>query len=486
MTKYSKIWAAVFVSSASVFSTVFLYTHNFGTLPFLESLPFMLAFLSMGVLIMIALTVISKSIEKSALASAWIMIVLLNTGYLVEIMRYRYALLCVLIASILILHIVHKKLTEENAKSLVCVFGLVAACLLAFNVVSPVLSSISLQKSKASSDLSSTNTLDYINSKTISKEELPNIYFMIFDEYAGFNELKSVYQYDNTAFKDQLEALGFTVSSKSTNYKTNTFQCLADLFNLEIKKSNSEYDELDSRRQAYNGALFHILQSLGYSLYKTEVENIVPFENLVNYNRENKLWTTTDTGETTFYLIIKRSILFYPKFVDYLHFLITGTSYYEYQSWVYAAPATIMVHYSGDEFTIQKNAFTLAYICCPHGPFVFDSDGNFHYDLINAWNWKDPHYYLEQLEYVSKLILNAVNSILKKDPYSIIIIMSDHGVRNHGKFGLSDVTIEEATDILNAVYWKGHPIDEIHGQSGVNTLRIILNKTFELSLPMLE
>ena len=105
----------------------------------------------------------------------------------------------------------------------------------------------------------------------------------------------------------------------------------------------------------------------------------------------------------------------------------------------------------------------------------------------------NPDAYLGQLKYTNKLILPLVQTIIKNDPESCIILMSDHGYRRVGY--LVETYGNEAADmakesyytrnILNAVYLLGEPID-IEGYSGINTMRIILDRLFDLNLGLIE
>ncbi len=74
-------------------------------------------------------------------------------------------------------------------------------------------------------------------------------------------------------------------------------------------------------------------------------------------------------------------------------------------------------------------------------------------------------------------------SIVKEDPNSIIIIMSDHGMRDHMKWGIKD---EDVVNTLNMVYFRGEKIENYNGLCAVNSWRLILNKAFGFSLPMLD
>ena len=144
-------------------------------------------------------------------------------------------------------------------------------------------------------------------------------------------------------------------------------------------------------------------------------------------------------------------------------------------------------------FTFKENpTLTIGYVSCPHPPFVIDEEGGA-VDYRNTSNWADKSLYLNQLKYVNACMENAVDGILQNDRNAIIIIQSDHGVRYPYHmmecYGTPeyDATIETPymQNILNCVYYQGKEMD-IEGESGINTLRIVLNEIFMTNYEMLD
>ena len=134
---------------------------------------------------------------------------------------------------------------------------------------------------------------------------------------------------------------------------------------------------------------------------------------------------------------------------------------------------------------------TLGYIQCPHAGFIYDKDGG-QVPEEDFLNWRDPQYYLGQLQYINGRILGAVDRILEHDPSAVIILQSDHGARLG--YHLTDLygdpydpeteTIHQQ-NILNCVYMGGEALD-ISGLSGINTLRTVLDRLFDLGYDMVE
>ena len=134
---------------------------------------------------------------------------------------------------------------------------------------------------------------------------------------------------------------------------------------------------------------------------------------------------------------------------------------------------------------------TLGYVQCPHSAFIYQKDGT-QVPEADALNWRDPQYYLGQLQYVNGRILGAVDQILAHDPSTVVILQSDHGVRlgyhlaeEYGDPYAPETETIHQQNILNCVYIGGEAMD-ISGLSGINTLRTVLNRLFDLGYDMVE
>ena len=136
----------------------------------------------------------------------------------------------------------------------------------------------------------------------------------------------------------------------------------------------------------------------------------------------------------------------------------------------------------------KSNIFTLGYYDFPHLPYIVDENGN-KTNASDRSNLRDPVPYCKQFMYANKKILEMVTGIIENDPDSILILQSDHGFRlpSHLRYwyGIEEYDLEvEAPferNILNAVYYQGKDID-IENLSGLNTLKVVLNKLLETDL----
>ena len=135
---------------------------------------------------------------------------------------------------------------------------------------------------------------------------------------------------------------------------------------------------------------------------------------------------------------------------------------------------------NADNLKWEGPVFTIIYVKCPHVAFLFDKEGN-EVPREHRYDYDDNNYYLDQLFFTTTHLQNMCKTIIEADSESIIVLQSDHGVRH-----VSNVTMLDQCNILNAVYFKGNPIDEILGKNGLNTWITVLRKQFNLEIPNVE
>ena len=294
---------------------------------------------------------------------------------------------------------------------------------------------------------------------TNTTDALPNIYLLLFDEYAGFKQMQEYYGYDNAVLKDYLEDNKFYISYDSHNEYYATDVVLTNLMNIDyivtLDTSTSEKE-----RVRKDNKLFPMLEALGYKTQVIEIENF-----LGNYSPTRDAVVTkagTINGETITELCFKQT-LFYPCL----------------QKSEVEAVSKIkeLCSYLADENNIPDTpTATVFYVSFPHVPFLVDENGNMT-DVEGFSNWDDDSYYLGQFKYATKLMIEILTNIIQHDPESVVVLQSDHGAR-----GKSEFSVDCKTNILNCVYVQGKEADYIDGQSAVNTLRLVLNDILKLDL----
>lgn len=129
--------------------------------------------------------------------------------------------------------------------------------------------------------------------------------------------------------------------------------------------------------------------------------------------------------------------------------------------------------------------FIYGHFLMPHAPFFFDKYQKKRDESVslNHFDFTNPASYINYLPYVNTRIRDLVNTILQNDPSSVIIIISDHGFRPWP----AEPDLKPDFMILNAVYYPDRNYEHLYDSiSGVNQFRVVFNKLFHQSLPLLK
>ena len=324
-----------------------------------------------------------------------------------------------------------------------------------------------------------------------------DIYFIILDGYPSSKVLMEFYHYNNKYFTDLIKSKGFFVAENSkTNYAA-TFLSLASSLNMmylnHLEEGIENIDNFKDRKVPYemikNNRLVSYLKTYGYKY--------VHFKSTwgaTNHNPNADIYLSGPNSlllsefNSEFNMVILKSTL--------LREWLKKNNYFN----LYSDQILFNLDKISDLNDIQGPKFIFAHIMSPHPPYVFDEFGkspkvvdmNF---FGNEWNRKDA--FIDQLKFVNKKIISAVNEILiNSEIEPIIIIQADHGTCSTcdssnesavNKYELSEETLRERLNILNAMYLPegGSKLlyDEI---SPVNTFRCILNFYFKEDFKLLE
>lgn len=322
----------------------------------------------------------------------------------------------------------------------------------------------------------------------------PNIYMFMLDEYSSFDILSKYYKYDNKVFDDFLTTEGFNISRVSYSTDDETEHCFCDLLNLDYISRHLTKDQC--YENISTSKLYDVLSGLGYSQFQISTSN-EPFSGTVSLNSSTgkAAYKAITTGEAPSEKPIPDTINAllnnYPaetgSHVDadslnqwgvYPSDYIRKTAAFKQGSAGYANSILKIFDYfqKPSSYAATKPRAVFCYMTATHVPFVFNQYGGL-LPSADSRDWRDTNVYLDQYKFISREMMATVANIIDYDPNSIIIIMSDHGIRYHAdcplthKFVISD---KDACRIMNAVYIKGQKYDT-EGLSGINTLRYILS-----------
>ena len=430
--------------------------------------------------------IIKRIVKKAGLAVAVLsplLIIFCNFGTLYEYIseltrgtKHKFLVLVLATLVILIVLIVYnwKVLSlRENAINVVNkAFFVIAGALIIFNAFSITTQSIGTAKI-----IGSLGTLDTSLQK--NSGTLPDIYFVILDEYAAASQMKSYFQYDMSPFVEYLTQKGFIVTEINTEPLA-TAAILDGLLNMEAKKRqdgtlssgslsgsllestnivNSQDEEQLIRLR--NSKVIVYLKSIGYQFINmgswfTQTR----YNQLADQNINGFGFQFTDELST---IIFNNSVLRLILINRYFH---------------RKAVLDAFANLGNMPVTTGKPKFIIAHIICPHSPYVFGSNGE-KLGLKPSENKDAKQLYLEQHVFISTKVKEFVDKKLSaSQPAPVIIIQADHGAR---------MDMPHAHQVFNAVYvpnYKGKSWQD--SISSVNTFRVLFNDVFGTNLEILK
>ena len=449
----------------------FLYAYNVSEMSISQILiPTLVSILS-ALLLWVFLSWILKDVLKAGLATSLFLFFFFFYGHFYELLEKQDVFVpehsLLLPGALLVLGycIYFIKIARRNFQTTTKILNVVAAVLMAINVGTVV--SYEITKAWARSQAvkpqdSAITTVDRAKLNT-----MPDIYYLIFDEYASLSTIKEFYNYDNSQFVAELTNRGFFVAEASKTKTMYSERSIASALNMEY--FTDEVPIQIARQKIPSNKVVEFLVAQGYRyVYFGSWFDFGKYE--INADLYYNFYDTSQHGAvvTEFSRIFWNSTMLRP-FYDYL----TQGQYETY-------------HRSGLTKTLEQlrktpevpgPKFVFAHIMSPHCPFVFGANGE-RVGLAGFYNWSDKQFYLGQYVFITKQIEELVDVLLKETASPpVIIIQSDHGVRPiHPGINIGG---DEWQKILNAYYLPGGGEKLLYDSiSPVNSFRIIFNHYF--------
>ncbi len=289
--------------------------------------------------------------------------------------------------------------------------------------------------------LNQTNKIVQVNkvafdASGVSKK--PDVYFLLFDEYAGYKSLKDSFSFANDSLYDFLRQNEFKELPTHSNYDYTPFS-MSSILNMNYVDSNYDHRLLTQKdiQQRFgeirNGQVFSIFRSMGYKLENYSIFDIKGHPAL---SGSNPLFPIHH------YLLTDK--IFHNRLIkDLGWWFVTGRfqvgwikEKYLYKDDKYNKKAAEIVMRSASEKNDHPK-FCYGHFFLPHGAYFRDSAGNYNSpeqmkDLFNK------PLYLSYLKYTNHIIKALVQHIMVNDPLAIVIVMSDHGFYNYTSPGDDD------------------------------------------------
>ena len=464
---------------AAMMPSLMLYFPNVDELALTGMLRYFGLMAGIGVLAWAGMYLVFRRKGLAAMSAAAWLLVLLNAGRLVPVIQAKYPLVgfeVIAPVTLVFLALVTfglSRLKEEFLNDAVKVAALaLAAFILAAAVPALTGGPQDEEDLETGTDEEDIPVLE-IDLAPAEGTDRPNIYWILSDEYAGSDQLEKYYHYDNTPFYGALRDMGFTVSEHSYNWYPETFYVLGDILSLNYVSHPSRAVEREKFLASADLPFWTLLRDLGYDVCEVESKNLFRLTDRLHVRTEEDPPITRD-GNTVANLLLQYSLL------------------YRYENEILEAVAPRHAKGSAKQVILDvfdwaedpenlktdHPTFTMIYFMCPHAPFHFDREGN----SVTVDSSKDPKsYYLDQLVYTTTRLRKMCETITRADPDAIVVLQSDHGYRF-----LANVTKLDETNILNAVYFRGRPLEGITDKNALNTWRTVLREQFRLDLPAVK
>jgi len=316
----------------------------------------------------------------------------------------------------------------------------------------------------------------------VDRSRLPDLYFLIPDDYARLDVLRRYFHYADTAFVQALTDRGFVVSQQARSPYSDSESNIAAALNMayldglpRILGARSQ-DVRPVRRLIADSRAARLLESIGYQYVHLDTDGVTfPVNNprvsaaAVPDSLEN-LWL-----QKTVLRMFGRPIGFDQHATD-ARFRDSVRSGFSQLEKIAGEP--------GPKFVVFHTLL-------PHDPYVFGSNGHaatfpYHSDAALGSNRGMP-YYLDQLRFLNGKLLSAVDAIREhgKRP-TVIVIESDEGFQadpeTFGEAAMQQMRVKG----LEALYLPGHPkAGTPQPPNTVNTLRFVLNQYLGTHYPLL-
>ena len=483
----------------TIFPIIYLYSINFVETPLFDVILPLLISLSGTFLLLIITRLILKTWIKSGLVISLLLILSFSYGHLYELIntsimnefeigRHRYLMIeffAIFIIGTII--IIRTKIKTPNST---IILNSIAITLIVLTIPNFIFSD------NSQIDLSPENLMIYNNNSfsnsfeipyelenldQLKFQEKPDIYYILLDGYGGTMRMKEDLNFDNYEFLLELNNKGFFAADNSNSNYPSSLWSLASTYSMDYlpssktTQSNIEYRNFLSEILKNN----EVMRNLDYLDYE-----------IINFQPNGFITQSYQFTDQTFCQQEESS---QSKFAKTL-LRTTILSYVNNQLLLNADRASILCGFSEIGFLGEKNdepIFAVMHLRLPHPPYVFGANGE---HVIGGkvqteeGSFVDEEKYVDTIKFANKKTMEVIDTILKYDNNSIIIIQSDHGY----DFGInyqnpSDLQLKQRFSNLNAIYLPDNNADIFYeGFTSVNLFRIIFNEYFGTSYDILD
>lgn len=467
----------------AVFPALHLFQHNQTDLPLSVLWGPLAASATIGAILLAISRIIFKPILKASLLTSLLVVAIFYYGFLYDVVvAWGLNNLAILVIWLILLTLGIAKLMKAKDLSLLSqVFLVTATYLILASILQIGLYRIQNPPVSVSDPRLWSAPLE-ITQITASKQ-LPDIYYIVPDDYARTDMLKEHLGYDNSQFIRELESRGFVIQEQSRSPYSNSISNMASALNLDylnhfadVLGENSQNTLMVTQTLADNRAS-HFLEALGYQYIHIDSDH-------TTYPGENPTISPIAAPDSMTYVWLQASIL--RGFGGEFGFSESATDERFRQS--------VLSAFDKLKATpeIPGPKFVFFHTLIPHDPFVFGASGE---KVTFSDPTGDRHdmregipFYVGQLRFSSQLLLESIDEILanSKAP-PIIILQADEGFEVNeevfGKAAVEDIRVKG----ISAFYIPGKVMSGLpQNLNSVNTFRYLFDLCFGTHFGMLE
>ena len=326
-------------------------------------------------------------------------------------------------------------------------------------------------------------------------QELPDVYYLILDEYARNDALIEYHDFSNHELTEFLENKGFHIAKNSFANYPMSVQSIPATMNMDY--INFLADEIGTEVRNYKP-----LNEKNYGLYPNNmvIKNfkemdykIITFNTFALHLHENPLSDEAFCHRDKFLLD--------NRLVD----VLARTSIFGYfvERWAEGelrqATLCAFENFGTAGNVFDEPVFVWAHIMLPHPPWVFGPNGEEitpGKPLLITDNpefrdsgWEPKRQYIQQVQFANKKTIEVVENILENNRNAIIIIQGDHGTAWETNW--MEPSKDDALQRLrnfDAIYFPDKDKRDLllDDRTLVNTFRTVFNAYYESNYELLE
>jgi hypothetical protein len=317
--------------------------------------------------------------------------------------------------------------------------------------------------------------------RSVPPAEAPHIFYVVLDSYARHDVLAEYYGLDNTPFLEALRQRGFYVAARSESNYPGTVSSLTSSLNMSYLDEASRAVPVDgdpwmASRALSDNLVARVLRTRGYSF--------VAFANGIGM---------TEARHADLFLDVEHAPVVDGKFFQTMLGLTPlrglGFGWTMGQERVEGLHRARVLHALETAPGLARSkapVFALVHVVCPHGPFVFDAQGNVP-PRPPSGGAEVMRAYAAQITYLNGRVLRMVDDILAASHRrAVIVIQGDHGTNPGADWNDLDALVgPHRMKILNAYLFPDRQYARLSDTiTPVNTFRVVLSQYLGMDIPL--